>query len=76
MDLRNKETCPCFKNLAQWDSARLKETLIEAYQNQMEVLKEHEGDDNHLYRSLQHDLSKIRKVNTDQADRDARKLKL
>lgn len=42
----------------------------------MEVLKEHEGEDNDLYRILRTELKDIRKVNVDQAEREARKLKV
>jgi hypothetical protein len=59
VDLRDKETCPNLKNLSKWTSAQLQEKLIEAYVKQMEVLREHEGDDNSLYRTLQSDLKRV-----------------
>ncbi len=75
LDLRNKETCPSFKNLVTWSSERLKDTLIQAYESQMDILKQHEGDDNHLYRTLRSELKDIRKVNISEADREAKKFK-
>jgi hypothetical protein len=40
VDLRNKETCPCLKTFSNWDSAKLKESCILAYTNQMNELRE------------------------------------
>lgn len=59
VDLRDKSTCPNLKNLSKWPSAKLQQTLIEAYEKQMEALKEHEGDDTKLYLSLRNELKRV-----------------
>lgn len=72
-DLRNKETCPNLVNLSSWSSSRLKEVLVKAYEEQMRQLAEVEGEDCQLYRKLRRELSEVKKVDPDEADRGARK---
>jgi hypothetical protein len=73
VDLRNKETCPNLKTISAWSSAKIQETLIAALSNQMEVLKEHEGDENKLYRELRHSLRTFKSINPSKADQEAKK---
>ena len=44
LDLRKKETCPCLINLIKKTSHELKELCITAIQNQMNALREAEGE--------------------------------
>ena len=48
IDLRNKETCPCLRNFKSYPCADLKKLCIDAYEKQMDILKEHEGDESAL----------------------------
>jgi hypothetical protein len=57
--LRNKETCPCLKNFSKLESSKLQELCIKAFQKQIEVLKQHEGEDLKLISDLRNELRDV-----------------
>lgn len=59
VDLRNKENCPSLKNLSKWTSSRLKETCIQAYEKQMEVLQKLGEEESETYRNLKQELREV-----------------
>jgi len=60
-------------NLSSWTSAKLKEVVIQAYEEQMKQLAEAEGEECALYRKLRGELKDIKRIDVDKADREARK---
>jgi len=52
LDLRNKDTCPCLKNVSKWSSAEIKDLSMKAFEQQMKELEEAEGSEVKLMRSL------------------------
>lgn len=73
LDLRNKSNCPNLVNLSAWPSEKLIQTLEQAYEKQMLLLAQHEGEDCALYRMLKAELKEIRRINPKQADSEAAK---
>lgn len=73
MDLRDKTSCPCLKVFASWPSTKIQRTCIAAYEAQMEMLKQYEGEECSLYQQLRKDLREVKKVDPEKADREARK---
>jgi hypothetical protein len=75
MDLRNKGTCPSFRNFNEYHAEKLQKLCVVAYSKQMEVLEEHEGPGTKLLRELKSELREVKKINPDAAEKDAAKYK-
>jgi hypothetical protein len=73
LDLRDKSTCPNLVNLSAWPSSKLKQTCTLAYEKQMTILAEHEGEDCRLLKTLKAELKEIKKIDADTADKEAKK---
>lgn len=84
LDLRNKSSCPNFKNFARKSSEELKELCIKAYEKQLHDLIEYyeatedaSANTNSEYKllekQLKSELMNIRKINTAKADSEAAK---
>lgn len=58
MDLRNKDSCPSLRNISRWPCDKIKQKCIEAYENQMKILKEREGETD-LYNVLKKELKEV-----------------
>jgi len=75
VDLRNKATCPSFRNFNEFHCKKLQEMCIEAYKKQMEVLEEAEGAGTKLMRLLKSELREVKNINPDGAEKDSAKYK-
>lgn len=73
VDLRNKETCPNLINLSQKPTSELKQLCLDAYDKQLDALREREGEDCKLYSALRLERREIKAIDADKADREARK---
>lgn len=60
IDLRPKETCPCFKNFMTWDMVKLYGLVVKAYEKQLEDLKNSKYKEVKLEAQLKADLNKYR----------------
>ena len=74
LDLRDKEQCPSFRNLARKPSAELRELLLKALENQKAQLVEHEGAGTPLEKELNGLLKWATKLDPTKADREALKV--
>jgi hypothetical protein len=74
IDKRDKDTCPCFSNMAKKPSEDLKELLLKAIEEQRKILIEKEGTGTQTEKDLR-DLEKwTNKVNSSAADKEAKKV--
>lgn len=62
IDLRPKETCPCFANFMKKDVAELYEMLVVAFENQMKDLKNSKYNETQLEQELKVRLTKVREL--------------
>lgn len=70
--MRNKETCPCYKNFKKLPAQELVETCIRAYEKQISVLEELEPDNTNLILTLKNEKSDLQKIkNYSSIDRNA-----
>lgn len=75
LDLRNMDTCPNLRNLSRKHSKELKDLCITAYTNQMKQLAVYEGEDVKIYRTLRSELNKVKSIDVEAAEREAKKYK-
>eukprot|EP01032_Pedospumella_encystans_P027405 gene27405-30976_t len=73
LDLRNKESCPCLKNVSKWSSAEIKDLSMKAFEQQMKELEEVEGSEVKLMRTLKAEYRAIKAIDTNAADKQASK---
>lgn len=59
LDLRNKETCPSYRNMIKLHTNKLKELCMKAYEKQIEILLEQEGSQLKLIRTLKSELREV-----------------
>lgn len=62
IDLRPKETCPCYNNFMKKDMAELCKRLISAYENQLKDLKNSKYPEDRTEADIKTQLVKIRKL--------------
>lgn len=74
-DMRDKSTCPNFKNLWAKSTDELKSLCETAIREQINALVQAEGPDTALERTLVRELKKIQAINATQADKKALKIK-
>jgi len=77
LDNRNEAACPNFINLIHKSTVELKELLITALENQLQVLQEHEGEgvNDVVEAAIRKDLKWAQKVNSTAADKFDLKIK-
>jgi hypothetical protein len=73
IDLRDKNTCPNFRNMWKKSTEELKTLCTQAIRGQINALREHEGPDTKLERDLVRELQQISSINASTADRKAPK---
>lgn len=74
VDKRDKDTCPCFRNMAKKSSEELKELLVKAIEEQRKILIEHEGKGTQTEKDLNVLEKWANKVNCNAADKEAAKV--
>lgn len=74
IDKRNKDTCPCFINMAKKPSEELKALLLKAIEEQRRILIEKEGIGTQTEKDLMTLEKWTNKVNTSSADKEAKKV--
>lgn len=74
IDKRDKDTCPCFTNMAKKSSEDLKELLLNAIAEQRRVLIEKEGKGTQTEKDLQKLEKWAQKVNPKSSDKEAEKV--
>jgi hypothetical protein len=73
-DLRDKATCPSFAKFAKKSSRELKELLLNAMEEQLKQLIEHEGQGTATEKELKEQIKSIKKIKVDEADKEAIKV--
>mmetsp|Transcript_4454 Transcript_4454/g.6150 ORF Transcript_4454/g.6150 Transcript_4454/m.6150 type:complete len:277 (+) Transcript_4454:142-972(+) len=76
LDNRNEQTCPNFSNLIQKDTEELKTLLIKALENQLAVLKEHEGSNSTVEGIIKKEMTWANKVNVKKSDDYSKRLQV
>jgi len=72
VDLRNKESCPSLRNVSSWSCDKIKLKCIEAYENQMKILKDIE-EESTLLNSLRKELKEVKSIDVQKAEKEAKK---